>query len=169
VEFINNENLPSADRTKSAVLSVGGHHPVRSARARWGNREELFSDGFLTVPHKFLTCYAWLRPEPLTTGEAMFVLQLMTFKWEAAAPYPSYKTLAKRMRLSETMVRAYARSLSKKGYLVRHYQKRAPNRFDLNPLFAAIAQSWAPNDEVIAPSAKVVDVNEAEFNDLVWK
>lgn len=153
MNFSNNENFENTDQTKRAALSVGGAHPARSARARWGNLEEMFEGGFLVVPWKFLTCYAWLRPEPLTTGEAMFVLHLMTFKWEAAAPYPSYKTLAKRMNVSETMVRAYARSLSKKGYLIRQYQKKAPNRFDLNPLFAAIAKSWGPPNDV-GPSAQ---------------
>ena len=137
--------------TTNGTLSTGGSHLSRSARARWGNSEKIFEDGFLVVPHKFLLWYAWLQPEPLTTGEAMFVLHLMTFKWEAAAPYPSYKTLATRMKVSETMVRAYARSLSKKGYLIRQYQKRAPNRFDLTPLFKAIADRWgAPGADALA-------------------
>jgi len=124
----------------------------------------LFKEGFLVVPQKFLTCYAWLQPEPLTTGEAMFVLQLMTFKWEAAAPYPSYKTLAKRMNVSETRVRAYARSLSRKKYLVRLYQKKAPNRFDLTPLFVALAKSWGPPDGYV-PSPN--EQGGAGFVDLV--
>ena len=31
----------------------------------------------------------------LTAAEAMFVVQLMAFKWTEDAPFPSYMTLAK--------------------------------------------------------------------------
>ena len=60
----------------------------RSATARWGWQDSrLFKDGWLSVPNKFLRCYTALKP-PLSSGEALFVLQLMTFKWDDAAPSP---------------------------------------------------------------------------------
>ena len=37
----------------------------------------------MAVPIKFLRTYAALRP-PLTHGEALFILHLMTFKWDEA-------------------------------------------------------------------------------------
>ena len=156
--------------SEKAGPSVGGEHPSRSARARWGNSKTLFDGGFLVVPHKFLQWYAWLRPE-LTTGEAMFVLHLMTYKWEAAAPYPSYRTLARRMNVSETMVRSYARSLSQKGYLIRQYRSRAPNRFDLTPLFEALDKTWgnpgaSPGaGELQEEGLRAVDVMERTSDD----
>src|SRR6202167_2852084 len=80
----------------------------RSATARWGRQNSrLFSEGWLSVPTKFLRCYTALNP-PLSSGEALFVLQLMTFKWDDAAPFPSYGRIAKTMGVTDKMARRYA-------------------------------------------------------------
>jgi hypothetical protein len=116
---------------------IGGSHPTRSATARWGGKETLFTDGYLSVPNRFLRRYASLSP-PLTAGEALFVLQLMTFKWDTAAPFPAYKKISKAMGVTDKMARRYAQGLERKGYLRRQFQERAPNRFDLTGLFDAL-------------------------------
>jgi Helix-turn-helix domain len=117
-----------------------GSIPSRSATGRWGEKDTwFFSEGWLSVPTKFLRYYAALNP-PLSAGEALFVLQLMTFKWDGAAPFPSYGRIAKTMGVTDKMVRRYAQSLQKKGYLTRQYQKHAPNKFDLTQLFDAFAE-----------------------------
>lgn len=108
-----------------------------SAVERWGNRERMFSVGFLVVPTKYLSHYSELG---LSASEAMFVLQLMTFKWDAKAPFPTYATLAARMGVSEKMVRRYARNLERRGLLRRRFQRRSANRFDLSMLFEAVAE-----------------------------
>lgn len=114
--------------------------PPRSATGRWGGKSiDLFSEGWLSVPTKFLRYYAALRP-PLSPGEALFVLQLMTFKWDNAAPFPSYGRIAKTMGVTDKMARRYAQSLQKKGYLIRQYQNHAPNKFDLTRLFDAFSR-----------------------------
>jgi hypothetical protein len=110
----------------------------RSAIERWGQNKDMFNEGFIVVPNRFFQRYATLHPEPLTSGEALFVLHLMTFKWEAAPPYPSYGTLAKRMGVTDKMVRRYAQRLQKKGYVMRLFRKRAPNQFDLTGFFEAL-------------------------------
>ena len=120
--------------------SIGGNHKKRSARVRWGNHNELFLDGFLVVPYKFLRSYAALRP-PLSNGEVLFILHLMTFKWEEAAPYPSYNTLARLMGVDEKTVQRHAQSLCRKRYLYRIFQPKGSNRFDLTNLFAALAKA----------------------------
>src|SRR6267154_1665070 len=108
----------SKPNVSSPPQSLGGIHPKRSASARWGDKPELFATGFIVVPHSFLHRYAALKP-PLTPGEALFVLHLMSFKWDRDLPYPSYKTLAQRMGITDKMARRYAQSLDKKGYLRR--------------------------------------------------
>lgn len=117
----------------------GGLHPTRSATERWGGHPVLFSEGYLSVPNRFLRRYASLKPA-LTPGEALFVLQLMTFKWDNAAPFPAYGRIAKAMGVTDKMARRYAQGLQKKGYLVRQFQRRAPNKFDLTGLFQALAE-----------------------------
>jgi hypothetical protein len=128
----------TSDNSASTKLP-GGAHPTRSAAARWGDKRGLFAAGFVVVPHSFLHRYASLTPA-LTTGEALFVLHLMSFKWDRELPYPTYKTLAQRMGITDKMVRRYAQALDKKGYLRRHYQTKAANRFDLTGLFEALSK-----------------------------
>jgi hypothetical protein len=116
--------------------------PSRSVTARWGGNEDLFAEGFLCIPHRFLRRYASLEP-PLTAGEALFVLQLMTFKWTEAAPFPSYSRLAKAMGVTDKMTRRYAQQLQRKGYLRREFQNQDTNKFDLTGLFQALSKKAA--------------------------
>jgi len=123
--------------------------PWRSATARWGTQDSrLFREGWMSVPTKFIRSYAALNP-PLSPGEALFVLQLMTFKWDHAAPFPSYGRIAKTMGVTDKMARRYAQGLQKKGYLTRQFQKRAPNKFDLTRLFDALAEVKTGMDEKV--------------------
>ena len=112
----------------------------RSFARRW-KHERLFEKGYLVVPTLFLRHYARLKPYSLTSGEALFVLHLMEFKWDSDAPFPAYKTLAARMGVSDKMARRHARSLEIKGYLKRIMRVGQTNRFDLTPLFAAVLKA----------------------------
>jgi len=114
--------------------------PPEGARARkpadrW--TPALVEDGFTPVSNFFLAHYNDLKPE-ITHGEAMLIIQLMSFKWDAQMPYPSYKTLARRMLLKDAQARSLARALEGKRYLHRHVRMNMPNRFDLTPLFGAL-------------------------------
>jgi predicted ArsR family transcriptional regulator len=62
----------------------------------------------------------------------------MSFKWDEKLPYPGFKTLAKRMGITDTQARSHARSLEQKGYLVRKMRKGQTNKFDLGKLFAVL-------------------------------
>jgi hypothetical protein len=126
--------------SSSKIVSKREKRRKWSATERWGGREGTFALGFLVVPIKFLAHYSSLN---LTTSEAMFVLQLMTFKWDAADPYPSYAAIARRMGISEKMARRYARALEQKGLLRRKFKRRDTNRFDLSALLDAVSK--APN------------------------
>jgi len=112
----------------------------RSFAARW-KHPELFSRGYLVVPTLLLHHYAHLKPYPLSLGELVFVLHLMSYKWDANAPYPSYKTLAKLMGVTDKMVRRHAQSLETKKYLKRVVRVGATNQFDLTPLFDALLKA----------------------------
>jgi len=91
----------------------------------------------VAVVHGFLDHYSSLRP-PLTSGEAMFVIHLMRFKWGEEAPFPGYKTIAKLMGISTKMARRHAQSLEQKGYLDRQMRLAQTNKFDLTKLFRAL-------------------------------
>jgi hypothetical protein len=114
----------------------------RSLVTRWGNHNSLFDNGWVGVPIAFLSNYGKLiQYGGLTAAEAMFVLQLMAFKWDQNAPYPSYATVAKRMNITDKQVRRYAKALEDKGFLNRTARIGATNAFDLQPLFDAIANA----------------------------
>jgi DNA-binding MarR family transcriptional regulator len=98
----------------------------------------LANSRFVPVVRAFLENYSSLKPFSLTHGEAMFVIHLMQFKWDEAAPFPGYKRIARLMGVSDKMVRRYALSLEQKGYLVRITRQARTNRFDLRKLFSAL-------------------------------
>lgn len=117
--------------------STGDVKPTRAHSARW-QHPELLRAGYVPVSVEFLRHYANLKPYPLTSGEALFVIHLMAFKWDSNSPFPSYKRLASRMGVSDKMARRHAQSLDQKGYLRRVVRVGQTNRFDLVPLFDAL-------------------------------
>jgi Helix-turn-helix domain len=74
----------------------------------------------------------------MSSGEALFVLQLMDFKWGWKAPFPSYATIAKRMGISDKMARTHAKNLERSGTFAGRSAPGRTNRFDLTPLFSAL-------------------------------
>jgi hypothetical protein len=107
----------------------------REVARRWTPR--LTRDGWTPVSDYFLENYHKLKPA-LTSLEAMLVIHLMRHKWDEKHPRPAFKTLAKRMGITDTAVRNHARSLEKKTYLLRIKRIGQPNHFDLTPLFQAL-------------------------------
>jgi hypothetical protein len=104
--------------------------------ARW-QHHEILDKGFVPVPIRFLETYSKLRPA-ITSGEALFIVHLMTFKWGDEAPFPGYSTIAQRMGVTDKAARRHALSLEKKKYLKRRFRIGTTNEFDLTPLFDAL-------------------------------
>ena len=117
---------PASGSLSGAVNRVTNH----SLAARWGSLR-LFDEGFVGVPASLVTRYAKLG---LSAGEFVFVLELMVFKWNEQAPFPSYHTLAHRMGVTTEMTRRHAKSLESKGMLKRLRRTGQSNVFDLLPL-----------------------------------
>jgi DNA-binding MarR family transcriptional regulator len=111
----------------------------RGILLRWGGRQAILAEGFVAVPTTFLKYFGTLDPS-LTPAEALFVLELMVYKWDKRSPFPGYRALAERMGVSEAYARKLARGLQSKGYLVRQARVGRTNRFDLQPLFDRLAQ-----------------------------
>lgn len=107
-----------------------GTRPPREVWRRW--TPKLTQGGWTPVSDYFLESYRRLG---LTTPEAMLVIQIMRHKWDEAPPRPSFKTLARRMGISDIAVRGHARQLQKKGCLRRINRVGQSNLFDLTPLF----------------------------------
>lgn len=150
---------PSAPESPASELTES----TRSFIRRWKHKN-LFDRGFLVVPTLFLQHYAHLQPHPLSPGEALFVLHLMEFKWDADAPFPGYKTLAARMGVSDKMARRHAQSLEAKKYLRREMRVGQTNKFDLTPLFDALSKAV---EQKRARRAKAVRRTNIEYRDAI--
>lgn len=88
-----------------------------------------------------------LGEEGITPAEVVFLLQVMSFKWDKEDPYPSYKTIAKQMGVSEPYVRKIARRLEEKSLLVRRTREGTTNKFDLTPLFEELSEIGSEIEE----------------------
>lgn len=110
--------------------------PKFSTAKRWS--KFLAQGGYTTIVNHFLEHYHHLKPYPITSGEAVFIIHLMSFKWGADAPYPGYKTIAERMGVSHKTARRHAQSLEQKKYLHREMRENQPNIFHLNKLIKAL-------------------------------
>jgi hypothetical protein len=116
-----------------------GKKPDRSVVARWGGQDGIWADGYVAVPTTFLRSLQTLAlPFKLSPAEALFVIQVMSYKWSAEAPFPGYKVLSKHMGITPVYARALARSLEQKKLLRRVVRVGTTNRFDFTPLFEAL-------------------------------
>lgn len=90
--------------------------------------------GFTPVSNYFLESYSTLQPK-ISALEAMFIVHLISFKWDEEAPFPSFKKIAAHMGVSASAARSYARSLERKNYLKREARSGDTTIFLLQPLF----------------------------------
>ena len=122
------EELPASSR-KAAKWDV---------KSRW--TPTLVEDGWTPITYSFLDCYGSLG---ITSGEAMFIIHLVRYKWDEKMPYPGFFTIAGKMKVTDISVRKYARDLERKGFLKRIGRLGKTTVFDLTPLFAALEKAIA--------------------------
>lgn len=118
----------------------------RNVSARW---TPILAQSWTPISDIFLNQYAKLDLKP---QEAMFIIHLMQYKWDASAPYPAASTLAKKMGISIAAVRNYGRALQKKKVLIRVIRSGVSSRYNLKPLFDALEKLKA--SESAAPASK---------------
>lgn len=140
LRLIEGSKADENENSEREPVGNGGRGRGRGAQDRWTERLGRY---FTPVSDYFLENYHRLRPHPnargLNSAEAMLIIQLMSFKRDHRAPFPSHKTLAERMGMSERMVRQHARALVDQGYLqCERKTAGGVNRYHLEPLFAAL-------------------------------
>lgn len=113
----------------------------RSVAARWTPR--LAENHFTAVSAVFLENLQRLRPHDGARGlnptEAMVIIQLMSFKWDARAPFPALTTIADRLGLAPRTVRATVKRLEELGYIRREASTfGGTNRYHFDGLFRAL-------------------------------
>jgi DnaD-like protein len=131
---------------------------LREVNQRW--TRELVKNGWTPISDFFLDNYWKLNP-PIKGAEVLLIVHLLRYKWDQNAPFPAFKTIAKKMGVSSTAVRNHARSLEAKRYLQREMQVGSTNRFDLNPLFKALEKLQLVQEQqrIDAEIDKLLNVN----------
>ncbi len=107
---------------------------TREAGKRWSPHTVLqftpVSDFFLEQYHHF----------QITPGQAMFLIHLLSYKWDEAPPYPSMRTIKDRMGMSYGQIRNYADQLEELGCLRCEKRKGRTCIFHLEPLFERLEE-----------------------------
>jgi DNA-binding MarR family transcriptional regulator len=125
---------------------------------RWTPR--LAKTGWTPICDYFLKNCRRLKVSPT---EAMVIIQLMSFKWDAKAPFPSLKTIANRMGITATSVRSHIRNLEKRELLLRRMMVGTTNRFFLEPLFQKLEAMMDEDDVVAKAKAERIEEEEEEY------
>lgn len=65
----------------------------------------------------------------------MFIVHIISYKWDSGAPFPSFSTIAGLMGVTDTAARGYARNLEKNGYIQRVARTGQTNKILFDLLF----------------------------------
>lgn len=102
---------------------------TRDVGKRWAphfvHQFTLVSDFFLEQYHHF----------GMLPGHAMFIIHLLSYKWDERPVYPSMQTIKDRMNMSYGQIRKYADELESLGCLRCERRKGKTCVFHLEPLF----------------------------------
>jgi DNA-binding MarR family transcriptional regulator len=142
--FTGSESSESSSIEPSAPASAV---TPKAVAHRWTPR---LGAKFCPVSSYFLANYHRLAPATgergLNATEAMLVVQLVDFKWDHRAPWPTVGLLAERMGISKRQVRSVLERLEKCGYVVREARQYGPNRYHLQGLFQALEELMADDE-----------------------
>lgn len=127
------KSLLNRTQSRSEATHPFDDATLRTVSNRWTPR--LAAQGWTPISSLFLQHYHQLNIRPV---EALFIIHLMSFKWNKKAPFPRFGVLAKQMGVTAAAVRSYARSLERKGFLKRQARFGSASRFLLQPLFDAL-------------------------------
>lgn len=118
--------------------------------------------GFTPVATYFLRNYTRLKITPI---EAMVLIHVISYQWDARPPFPSLPRLAKELGLSTVQVRTHIRSLEKKEVLRRERKHGRASRLHLDGLRLKLA-NLIKQDRQARSDAKEGDYSAEEMEEL---
>lgn len=116
-----------------------------SVSGRW--TEYLARTGHVPVVNAFLDYYKDLD---IKDTEAMFLIHLMSYKWDEQHPFPTYAKIAEVMHLKEDSLRRMTLRLQNAG-LIRRDKADGRKVFDLTPLFDRLTEVVKQSQPDIEP------------------
>lgn len=114
----------------------------------WG---EILDEGFTSVPNILLRYRSKIGLKP---KHIMLIIDIMSYKWDAGYPFPSYSTLSQRSGIEERSVKRITQDLEELGLLVKTPRfdsdtgAQVTTVFDFRPLVKKLIEEMNRDDEV---------------------
>jgi len=113
----------------------------------WG---EILDEGFTSVPNILLRYRSKIGLKP---KHIMLIIDIMSYKWDAGYPFPSYSTLSQRSGVEERSVKRITQDLEELGLLVKTPRfdsetgAQVTTVFDFRPLVQKLIQQLNRDEE----------------------
>lgn len=140
--------LPKIRRQKP--IKVGNHSPVKAGGTKDDTPKEatdrtlsnrltpdLAKEHWTAVPDVLLRHHGDMG---LTPAEALFLIQILSYKWDKRKPYPGLKAIGTSMGVSYSTVRRYAERCRDLKVLKMDHRKGETCEYDLSPLFSQLEE-----------------------------
>jgi len=134
----------------------------------WG---EILDEGFTSVPNILLRYRSKIGLKP---KHIMLIIDIMSYKWDAGYPFPSYSTLSQRSGIEERSVKRITQDLEELGLLVKTPRfdsstgAQVTTVFDFRPLVRKLIEELNRDDEVL-DNAVNIDVSSQTLKKKVIK
>ena len=113
----------------------------------WG---EILDEGFTSVPNILLRYRSKIGLKP---KHIMLIIDIMSYKWDAGYPFPSYSTLSQRSGIEERSVKRITQDLEELGLLVKTPRfddetgAQVTTVFDFRPLVSKLIEEMNKDDD----------------------
>jgi len=123
----------------------------------WG---EILDEGFTSVPNILLRYRSKIGLKP---KHIMLIIDIMSYKWDAGYPFPSYSTLSQRSGVEERSVKRITQDLEELGLLVKTPRfdsetgAQVTTVFDFRPLVTKLIEELNKDSEVLDKNINIID------------
>lgn len=123
----------------------------------WG---EILDEGFTSVPNILLRYRSKIGLKP---KHIMLIIDIMSYKWDAGYPFPSYATLSQRSGVEERSVKRITQDLEELGLLVKTPRfdsqtgAQVTTVFDFRPLVTKLIEELNKDSEALENNINSID------------
>lgn len=121
----------------------------------WG---EILDEGFTSVPNILLRYRSKIGLKP---KHIMLIIDIMSYKWDAGYPFPSYSTLSQRSGIEERSVKRITQDLEELGLLVKTPRfddetgAQVTTVFDFRPLVSKLIEEMNRENKVFDSTVNI--------------
>ncbi len=129
------------------IIAVQGHIQNEKSGQAW---PQWLLDGEQGIPSFFLDNYSRLQPQPLNSGEAMTIMQIL--RCQELGERPTMESLSVRIGIGRQTLHNRLKRLEQYGYLRRLRQANGTNVHSFEGLFDALdklRRTWPMNTRAV--------------------